>query len=171
MASDQPTHDSRRVTGRARQMKNNAAIVVALLALAACGQAAAPSSGPPTASLPVAAAPSASPTATRAPASTPEFPAPEELIARWQTELKPGDVVTLQLSESGYVITRFAIGRGHIEVEGNEIRFSQSSLCEGGEGRYHWSIVGATLHFDPVGSDPCPSRVEVLKNVTYTKLG
>ncbi|MEP7022568.1 MAG: hypothetical protein ABJB47_01890, partial [Actinomycetota bacterium] len=51
---------------------------------------------------------------------------------------------------------------GEIVVNGNEIDFFNVPQCQlflpKGVGRYRWHLHGATLHFTPLNSDPCPVR-------------
>ena len=111
-----------------------------------------------------------SPTVT-SPSPTIVDPAPRELQAVWVTFLNDGtgQQVTLTLSEKGYHVTRGAnqVG-GVIAVHGDQIEFSQSSVCDG-TGIYRWSLKGNSLLFTKVTEDPCPGRAEVLDGQTYSK--
>ena len=57
---------------------------------------------------------------------------------------------------------------GAIAVHGDQIEFSQSSLCFG-TGTYRWSLKGGSLLFTEVGSDPCGGRSEVVDGQTYKR--
>ena len=93
--------------------------------------------------------------------------APAELQGEWTTPSGDPDPVTLTISRSGYQIDRgLGFGHGAIAVDGDQIRFFGSDLCEG-EGTYTWSIEGGVLIFTPEGDDPCGGRSVVLINRTY----
>jgi hypothetical protein len=97
--------------------------------------------------------------------------APRELQGVWVTILNDGtrQQVTLTLSENAYQIRRGGDRAvGAIAVHGDQIEFSQSSLCVGA-GTYRWSLKGNSLLFTPVNSDPCPGRSEVLEGQAYSK--
>ena len=52
-------------------------------------------------------------------------------------------------------------GSGRVTIDGDEIEFHGSDLCEG-SGIYTWVVEGDTLTFTMVGTDPCSGRSEVL---------
>jgi hypothetical protein len=139
--------------------------------LAACG------SQPPAATAQASIA-VPTPTTLEAPATVapslrtaaPRFPAPTELIGRWRTVITQADRPILTIRELGYVIERFGIGSGPIEVHGDEIDFLASNLCAG-VGRYRWSIDGGELHLKLIAADECPGRSEALNDKTFTRLG
>jgi hypothetical protein len=119
------------------------------------------------ASVPAASAsprPTASPTAQ--PTERPDA-APEELQGEWQTT--NGDPATLTILRTSYHVRRGGgFGRGNISVDGEEIVFSGSDLCEG-SGTYVWQIEDGTLTFTPVDDDPCGGRTAVLIDRVYER--
>ena len=164
---------ARLVTGR-RALRVSILVLTAVLGLsvAACsGQASGKASPAPAteAPAPTSAAPTIAPTTapTKAPTSTPALPAPAALQGRWRAVIAPG-VAILEFTATGYTQTWLGGGNGRIEVEGDEITFSGSRECPG-SGAYRWSIEGDKLHFEPVGTDPCPFRADWAGNRTYTR--
>ena len=141
---------------RPARMVSGALLVVLL---AACGSGGAS----PTDSL-------ASPIATSSTSPVPTQPAddaPAELQGDWTTASDDPDPVTLTISRSGYQIHRGGgFGQGAISVDGKQIRFFGSDLCEG-EGTYTWSIDDGVLTFALEGDDPCGNRSVVLVDRTY----
>ena len=121
---------------------------------------------------------SSAPTApSPAPAPAPSPPAasdlaPAALQGTWTTVLQgSSQLVTLVLNDRTYRITRGSDGAaGSIAVRGDQIEFSNSNACNG-TGPYRWSITGSSLQLvgNPIGSDPCSGRAEVLDGYTYTK--
>ena len=141
---------------------------------AACSGPASGAASPPpetVAPAPRSAAPTIAATTapTKTPAPTPALPAPAALQGRWRAVIEPG-VAILAFTATGYTQTWLGGGDGEIEVEGDEITFSGSGdpQCPG-SGTYRWSIEGDNLHLEPVGTDPCPFRVEWASNRTYTR--
>jgi hypothetical protein len=147
------------------------------LALAACTQDTSPGS-PAASSAPGASAGSSgTPQATERPSPTPmptqEFPAPTELQGTWASVSDVGEDLELELRETGYRITTSTplgphSGSGRIEVDGDEIKFSNSTLCAG-DGRYRWSIEGDVLRFEPIDTDACQNRAAVIAQIEYAK--
>jgi hypothetical protein len=64
-------------------------------------------------------------------------------------------------------------GNGDIVVNGNEIDFFNVGQCglllPEGVGRYQWGLRGATLHFAPLNSDPCPVRHDHFANQNFIR--
>lgn len=106
---------------------------------------------------------------TPSPPSTLVGSAPAELQGVWVTVLGgTGDRVTLTLNANRYEISRPPnAASGAIAVQGDQIQFSQSTVCNG-IGTYTWSVRGSTLSFT-VASEGCPGRGEVLIGQTYTR--
>jgi hypothetical protein len=139
--------------------------VLLSLGLAACGQTANPGGVPTTSPGSETSAAASATTAetagqSAAPQPTPQFPAPPELQGAWRGLVAEDDEVTLRVQASSYTITRVirgfaARGSGQVEVDGDEIVFSRSNLCDG-DGRYRWAIEGNVLRFTPLAPDPCP---------------
>jgi len=148
------------------------------LALAACTQDASPGSPTPSSALAgSSSAPQATerPSASPAPAATPEFPAPAELQGTWKAVMASGSDIELEISETGYRIAApnpfGAVSgprNGRVEVDGDEITFSNSTTCVG-DGRYRWSIEGDLLRFEPIGTDQCPNRAPTIAQIEYTR--
>lgn len=143
-------------------------------ALAACTQDASP--GSPSASG-ASTGSSSMPQATGRPSATPrptpEFPAPTELQGTWASVSDVGEDLELEFRETGYRITTSTplgphSGSGRVEVDGDEIKFSNSTLCAG-DGRYRWSIEVDVLRFEPIGTDACPSRAATIEQIEYTR--
>ena len=141
------------------------------LSLAACSGQASGTASPPAAVTP--APPSATPTIapttapTKAPASAPALPAPAELQGRWRAVIATAPSI-LEFTATNYTVTWLGGGNGQIEVEGDEITFFGSGECPG-RGTYRWSIEGDKLDLEPVGTDPCPFRLEWARSETYTR--
>jgi hypothetical protein len=133
-------------------------LAAVVLVAAACT---APASRAPTSAAPT------QPPRTEAP-STPEHPAPPELVGRWAAEISEDDVIRLELTDRGFEIYRFGSASGRIEVFGDEIVFSHSSLCSG-EGRYRWSVEGQTLLFASIEPDVCDGRSKSLDDIEFTR--
>ena len=135
--------------------------VLMLAVLAAC----AGGDPSPSASL---VSPIATATATSEPTALPDA-APDELQGAWTTPSGDPDPVTLTITPSGYQVDRgLGFGRGAISVDGDQIRFFGSDLCDG-EGTYAWSIDGGVLTFTPEGDDPCGGRSVVLIDREYER--
>jgi len=75
----------------------------------------------------------------------------------------------LTISEGSYSIARIGTGSGPINVDGDVIRFLNSSLCNG-VGEYRWSIQGDSLDLNSVKADQCPGRADALDGRTYKRL-
>lgn len=131
-------------------------VVAAVVTLAACA-ATQPTAPSPTTSIGSSASPSASPSPTvnfLEPTVTPE------LAGTWRRSVG-GQTVDLSL-QVGYTIQRGGgRGSGRVTIDGNNIEFHDSNLCEG-SGMYTWVVEGDTLTFTMVGTDPCSGRSEVL---------
>jgi hypothetical protein len=116
--------------------------------------------------------PTERPSAT--PAPTPEYPAPAELQATWEAVSDSGSDLVLVIRETGYRLTQSstAIGsqstNGRIEVDGDEILFSNATACAG-EGRYRWAIENDVLRFEPIGTDDCPGRTDSMADTEYSR--
>ncbi len=141
------------VASRAEWLLTVAAVIVTLAACAAT-QPAAPS---PTASH------DPSPSTSPSPSPTVNFlepTVPAEIAGTWRRSVG-GQTVDLSL-QVGYTIQRGGgRGSGRVTIDGNDIEFHSSSLCEG-SGTYTWVVEGDTLTFTMVGTDPCSGRSEVL---------
>jgi len=151
-----------------------AVVVIAIAALAGAAFVGTRLVQPPVAPTPsqpaVLTVPSAAPASSaKAPASTPAVPA--ALQGRWRAEIAPG-VAILEFTPYGNFTIQWAgAGSGRVEVDGDEITFSGSrdpQQCPDG-GTYRWSIEGDKLHFEPVGTDPCPFQAQWAGNRTYTR--
>jgi hypothetical protein len=145
-------------------------LALLVLALAACTS---PASQPPTTaatasptSVPTA---SATPTVTPKPTASPRAPAPAELQGRWRTVINEHDKPVLTLDDFHYTIERLGIGTGSTTVDGDQIVFYGSNLCQG-EGTYRWSIDGETLTLSPVGPDPCENRADAIRNRPFSRM-
>jgi hypothetical protein len=127
--------------------------------------------GGPASQAPASAAPSEAP-ASAAPASASPSAAslPAALQGRWRAEIAPSVAILEFTAYGNHTIDWLNVGSGRVEVEGDEITFSGSGdpQCPG-SGTYRWSIEGDNLHLEPVGTDPCPFRVEWASNRTYTR--
>jgi len=140
------------------------------LSLVACsGQPAGTASPRPTVASATTSAATIAPTIapTKAPASAPALPAPAELQGRWRAVVATAPSI-LEFTATNYTVTWLGGGNGRIEVEGDEITFFGSSDCPG-RGTYRWSIDGDKLDLEPVGTDPCPFRLEWARSETYTR--
>ena len=127
-------------------------IAAVIVTVAACAPTQ-PTSPNPTVS--IAPSPSASPTVNFL-----EPTVPAELAGTWRRSVG-GEMVDLSL-QVGYTIQRgFGRGSGRVTIDGDEIEFHGSDLCEG-SGIYTWVVEGDTLTFTMVGTDPCSGRLEVL---------
>jgi hypothetical protein len=151
-----------------------AVVVIAIAALAGAAFVGTRLVQPPVAPTPsqpaVLTVPSAAPASSaKAPASTPALPAPAALQGRWRAEIAPS-VAILTFTATGFTINWLSVHSGRIEVEGDEITFSgnRDPQCPDG-GTYRWSIEGDKLHFEPVGTDPCPFQAQWAGNRTYTR--
>ena len=81
-----------------------------------------------------------------------------------------GERVILALGESNYeIIRRRNNASGSITVQGDEIVFWPSTVCDG-TGTYRWSLTGDSLTFTTLIRDGCPGRSEVLAGQTYGPL-
>jgi len=147
-----------------------------ILAIMACspesGQGSPPASSGPTPAASGPPAPTEQPTAV--PAPTPEFPAPAELQGTWEAVSDSGSDLVLVIRETGYRLTQSsaAIGSqsatGRVEVDGDEIVFSNATACTG-DGRYRWSIESGVLRFEPIGEDACPGRTGSMADTEYSR--
>lgn len=137
--------------------------LLALLLLAGCGAADVDqqASGSP-------AAPSPSLDPTDEPEQTPTMADTPQLTGAWETTLGAVPVtLTLDTEAGTYRIVRGGnSGAGEIAVDGDRIEFFGSNLCSGA-GAYTWSISGPSLRFEPIDSDPCSGRVDVLVDLVY----
>jgi hypothetical protein len=143
---------------------------VSLLLLGGCAGTASSPTPPPTtgpSAAAIASAPTTEPSlaVTAAPAT-----APADLIGSWSTTLDGGDKLTLTLTDKSYRLTRGPnSGSGRIAVQGDEIVFSGSNLCDG-TGTYHWAIDGDSLTFSAFGpADPC-GGTRVLDGQVYLRV-
>jgi hypothetical protein len=128
--------------------------ILALVLLPSCGSdGEAESGGAPTA----AATTSASPAV------------PAELQATWRLESDTiEEPVRLYLRDGSYTISRGgASGGGAVAVEGDEMVFSDSNLCDG-EGRYRWTLEGDRLSLERI-EEACSGRAPVLEGATYVR--
>ena len=140
-------------------------VAVALVgALAGCGSVSAPST-PAT----EAAVTTSEPTPTEQLSPSPAADAvPEELAGTWRRNVD-GEMVLLTLRDNGYRIQRGSqLGSGSVSVEGDEIMFSGSNLCDG-IGRYTWEFVEERLDFTEI-DEPCSGRAEVLPLGTFGRV-
>lgn len=139
--------------------------------LAACGSSTNPSS-----STTPHPAETATATATTGVASPPPGrPAPTQLIGAWIRVTHTADeaaVVTIDANVFS-VSDKLGGASGEIVVNGHEIDFFNVPQCHlflpKGVGRYRWQLHGATLHFTPLNSDPCPVRHAHFANQNFTK--
>lgn len=116
--------------------------------------------------------------ATAVPASPPPGgPPPTVLIGTWTRVVSTADsgaVVTF--SADGFrVADKLGGGIGDVVVNGDEIDFFNVQACglflPEGVGRYRWTLHGATLHFAPLNSDPCPVRHAHFADQDFTRSG
>lgn len=145
-------------------------IAIALcLAMAGCASGGSASS--PAEPSSVATTREASPTPSAdASAATGEGAAPAELAGTWR-RIVFDEEARLTLDGNGYNITRAGnIGSGSIEVIGDEIRFFNSTICDG-EGVYTWTIEDERLRLTEVVEDPCTGRSEVFLRGTLGRVG
>lgn len=143
-------------------------VLLGLVALA-CAPVGAPvaSSGPT--AVPTTASPATSTqTATNAVSTRPPLPA--ELLGRWQVELSAADTLTLEIKDGAYVITRSGAdsGRGRLELVGETLVFSHSTICAG-EGRYTWAIDGGKLQLASIAPDACPTRAGLIDGQSFSR--
>jgi hypothetical protein len=95
--------------------------------------------------------------------------APPELAGQWTRSVE-GVQVILTLDDGGYRIQRGpAGGSGRISVEGDEIEFSGSNLCDG-SGTYTWMLDDGRLRFTEIVADPCDGRTSVLLRGTFGRV-
>jgi len=95
--------------------------------------------------------------------------APPELAGQWRRNVQ-GQEVTLTLDGGGYHIQRGpASGSGRISVDGDEIEFFGSGLCNG-SGTYTWAFEDGRLRFTEIVADPCDGRTSVLLRGTFGRL-
>jgi hypothetical protein len=142
----------------------------ALLLIGGCaGTASSPTPEPTTAPSTVASAAALTTepsVASRASTAT----APTQLIGSWSTTLDSGDMLTLTLTDKSYRLTRGPnSGSGRIAVQGDEIEFSGSNLCDG-TGTYHWSIDGDSLTFTAFGPADTCGGTRVLAGQVYFRI-
>jgi hypothetical protein len=77
--------------------------------------------------------------------------------------------VILTLDGTGYRIQRGAeSGTGSISVDGDEVEFYGSNMCDG-RGTYTWSLEDGRLRFTEVVHDPC-DRTNVLLRGTFGRV-
>jgi hypothetical protein len=150
------------------RLARRVAVVVALVLVAGCGGTPSSLTTEPT-SQPTSE-PSIAATASAETEPSSVDSAPAELVGSWRTTLDSGDELTLTLRDKAYRITRGPnSGRGQIAVQGDEITFSGSNLCDG-TGTYRWSIDGDRLAFTAVGpADPC-GGTRVLDGQDYLRV-
>ncbi len=147
--------------------RSGALLLVPLLSavLASCAPAAAPAAAtlPPVSPSP---APTAS-LATEDPSVTPGVtaqPLPAEIMGKWES----GEIA-LEIKQGSYSTVHMALARGRLEVDGDGLAFSNSTLCAG-IGRYRWSVEGNELTFESIEPDECPGRAAGLDGITYTRV-
>jgi hypothetical protein len=144
-------------------------ILLALLVAVACSPAGPPGASPVLTVVPATASPAASIQAPASEAPT-RAPLPADLVGRWQVELSPGDTLTLELKDGAYVISRSGAdsGRGRLELDGDTLVFSHSTICAG-EGRYAWSIEAGELQLTSIAPDACPSRAGLIEGQSFSR--
>ncbi len=97
-------------------------------------------------------------------ASPPGGPAPAELIGSWTRVAHTADAaVVVSFTADGFrVADNLGGGHGELVVNGDEIDLFNVRECgltlPEGVGRYRWSLMGSTLSFTPLNTDPCPVR-------------
>jgi hypothetical protein len=105
---------------------------------------------------------------------------PEELIGTWTVTLDPADpdvpegVWSLIIESDGYRLIASSApipNRGDLSVSGDEVVFSNETLCPSAVGQYRWAIQGGTLSFALAGGDACSGndRTVVLTSKPWTK--
>lgn len=84
-------------------------------------------------------------------------------------------MASLKLSATQYSwVTNFPLDTraGDVVVNRTEMDFFNGPACglklPHGVGRYTWAVTGSILHFDALGTDPCPRSVW-LANQSYTR--
>ena len=77
--------------------------------------------------------------------------------------------MTVIISPRTYTILRFDTVHGKVQVDGNEIRFSDSDACPSGIGTYRWNVDGDSLTLTSIRPDECPNRAAVLDGFTFTR--
>jgi hypothetical protein len=143
-------------------MQRAPSVIGLVLAALVTGGCAGTQSGLPAASV----SPQPTESATPLPTERADM-APEVLQGEWQTT--NGDPATLTILRTSYQVRRGGgFGRGNISVDGQEIVFSGSELCEG-SGTYEWQIEDGTLTFTPLDDDPCGGRTAVLIDRVYER--
>jgi hypothetical protein len=144
----------------------NALSFVACVLLVACAGDVGSSRDGQTASADVSPTPGTSAVSSNAGATEPPDGAPRELAGRWRRNVQ-GETVILTLDGTGYHIQRGpASGSGRIAVDGDEIEFYGSNLCDG-QGTYTWSFEEGRLRFTEIVADPCDGRTVVLLRGTF----
>jgi len=152
-----------------RRHSHGALSLVACLLLVACAGDGGSSPDGQTASGGVSSAPSASPVPSNAEATQPPNAAPPELAGRWRRSVQ-GETVILTLDGTGYHIQRGShSGNGRISVDGDEIEFYGSNLCDS-RGTYTWSFENERLRFTEIVEDPCDGRTVVLLRGTLGRV-
>lgn len=152
-----------------RRMGGGIALLLAgCLALVACSaeQPVASSATPDaTATATDSAVPSEHPTPPRTPAPD---AAPPELAGTWRRNLA-GVEILLTFQDTGYLIRRGGnMGSGAISVDGDQIAFSGSSLCDG-VGTYTWELDQGRLRLTEV-EEPCTGRSDALLFGTFGRV-
>lgn len=111
------------------------------------------------------------PSVPAASASDAEGAAPPDLAGTWR-RIVQGEEVILTLGGTGYNIQRAGnIGSGSIRVDGSEVRFSASTLCDG-TGGYTWALEDGRLRLTEIEAeaDPCSGRTDVLLRGTFGRV-
>jgi hypothetical protein len=134
-------------------------VFLLVLATGACSATVAPTGSP-------APTPATSPTPT---ATVDPLAAPEELQGNWRTALPDGGSVTVIIAARNYTVLRFDTVHGKVQVDGNQIRFSDSDACPNGIGTYRWNVDGDSLTLTSIRPDECPNRAAVLDGFTFTR--
>jgi hypothetical protein len=147
-----------------RRTRGGAALFLAVcLVLVACGAeqpVASRTTSDEPAGPPVVPSESATLSATPAPDA-----APPDLAGTWRRNLA-GVEILLTFQDTGYLIRRGGnMGSGTISVDGHQIVFSGSALCDG-IGTYTWAIDEGRLRLTEV-EEPCTGRSDALLLGTF----
>ena len=145
-------------------------LAAAAVLLVACGGGSSSGGG----STPTATARS-TPAAT--PSPPPGGPAPASLVGTWRLmpfSAREDNNVDLALHANTFSFsTSGEMNFGDLAVNGSEIDFYNGDGCglslPDGVGTYTWTVTGRTLHFTPLGSDPCSMRSSHLSDQSYAK--
>ena len=150
-------------------MRHRIGILPALLVAAACSPVGAPGASSGLTAVTATPSPAASIEAAASESPT-QAPLPAELLGRWQVELSPGDTLTLEIKDGAYGIRRSGAdsGRGRLELDGDALVFSHSTICAG-EGRYAWSLHGGELHLTSIAPDACPTRAGLIEGQSFSQ--